>query len=84
MEKFTLGDLVQLLHDCAEQDESVGTVSESDAQLSFEDLGFDSLALFNVVARIEKRFGIRIGYDLMVAARTPNSLLDLVRERLSV
>ncbi len=82
MDTFTLGQLVRLLQECAEQDEAVGEVNESNANQSFEDLGFDSLALFNVVVRIEKQFGVRIGYDSMIAARTPNALLGLVRDRI--
>ena len=84
MSDFSLVQLLELLNESGERDESVEVVlDESRADWDFEELGFDSLALFNVVAQIEKRFSVEIGYDAITDAKTPRRLLDVIRRHLS-
>ena len=42
-------------------------IAETDAQASFLELGFDSLLLGQVATRIEKSFGVKIGFRQMLA-----------------
>lgn len=79
----TLSELLQLLRDSADQDAGVTVVAdESNSDRSFDELGFDSLAIFNVVAMIEERYAIEIGYDLVTEAKSPKALLILIQRRL--
>ena len=77
MTEFTIDDLAQLLRECGGEDESPdwdGAVADE----SFENLGYDSLVLFNVVCRIERSHGIRLSDHDAADALTPRDLLTLV------
>ncbi|MFC5741323.1 acyl carrier protein [Dyella tabacisoli] len=83
MESFRLDDLIELLKEAGEQDESATVVvSEDDADSSFEELGLDSLTLLNVVVHIEKKYSIGIGFAAVTDAKTPNELFLLVQSHL--
>lgn len=53
------------------------------ADTSFEDLGIDSLALFDTTSAIEREHGVPLTYDTFIAAKTPAQLLDVVNEALT-
>lgn len=53
------------------------------ADTSFEDLGIDSLALFDTVSAIQREHGVTLAYDTFIAAKTPAQLLRVVDEALS-
>ena len=50
------------------------------ADTSFEDLGIDSLALFDTVSAIQREHGVTLAYDTFIAAKTPAQLLRVVDE----
>jgi act minimal PKS acyl carrier protein len=81
MNNFTLADLVVMLRACAGQDESVDLDGDIRDSL-FGDLGYDSLALFNTVSRIERERGISLDDDAVAAAATPRDLLEMINSRL--
>ncbi|GAA4849872.1 acyl carrier protein [Kitasatospora terrestris] len=71
-----LADLTRLLQESAGADESIdlsGDVLDS----SFFDLGYDSLALLQVVGVIQREYGVTLPDDA-VAAETPREFLALV------
>ncbi|GIG63097.1 actinorhodin polyketide synthase acyl carrier protein [Longispora fulva] len=79
MAEFQIDDLVRALRECAGVDESVdlsGDILDS----SFEELGYDSLALFNTVSWIERERGRDLGDDVVTEARTPRMLLALINK----
>jgi len=82
MPHFAIDDLITLLRECAGEDESVDLDGANVRDLSFEELGYDSLALHNTVNRIEREFGIRLPDDVVTEAKTPRELLDEVNLRL--
>lgn len=83
MAELAIDDLVRLLRECGDQDESVQRELGGDiVDVPFEELGFDSLGVFNTTTRIEREFGIELHYDAVVDAETPGSLLKLVNDRL--
>lgn len=82
MNRLTLTDLTQLLRECAGEDESVDLDGDI-LDVSFEDLGYDSLALFNTVSRIERDYGVELGDGVVVEAKSPRDLLARVDELLS-
>jgi act minimal PKS acyl carrier protein len=58
-----------------ELDDNIGNVS-------FDELGFDSLSLFNTCVQIEEVYPVKLSLDAVLAAETPNGLLDLVNQNL--
>lgn len=82
MTRLTLNELVTLLHECAGVDESVDMTGDI-ADIGFDDLGYDSLALFNTVGRIERDYQIRLGDDVVSMAGTPAELVTLVNDALA-
>ncbi len=45
---------------------------------TFEDLGYDSIALLETAGRISREYGVVIDDDALVKATTPRSLIELV------
>jgi len=76
MSELTIHDLRQVLVECAGESEDVQAGDIED--LTFDDLGYDSLALMETVARIETAYGVRIPDERVVELRTPREVLDLV------
>lgn len=83
MAEFTIDDLTALLRECAGEDEEIDLGGDI-LDMTFEDLGYDSLALFNTVSRIEREFGIELGDDVVPEARTPRDMLDRIHSTLAV
>lgn len=75
--EVTLADLTRMLRESAGEEEGVdldGDVLDT----PFIELGYDSLALLQVIGQIQREYGIRIPDDAVVDAETPHALLDLV------
>ncbi|MCZ4607405.1 actinorhodin polyketide synthase [Streptomyces sp. WAC 01325] len=49
------------------------------ADTSFDELGYESLALMETASAIEREFGVSVPDDLLFEARTPRELAELVR-----
>lgn len=63
--------------------ESAGVPAEADmdgdiADTDFDELGYDSVALMEVAARITREYGLAIDDEALASATTPRLLLDLV------
>lgn len=72
-----LADIVALLAETGDQDDSVQaglTVQEADKSL--EELGFDSLALFNFAVMVEKEYGVHLSFNDLMSYRTITSLFE--------
>lgn len=79
--EMTLGDLASTLRQSAGQDDGV----ELDAEvldITFEELGYDSVALLETCARIELELDIRLADSTIEEARTPRTLLAAINEQL--
>lgn len=73
----TLADLTRMLRESAGEEEGVdldGDVIDT----PFMDLGYDSLALLQVIGEIQRDYGISIPDDAVVDAETPRALLALI------
>ncbi|WP_328609286.1 acyl carrier protein [Amycolatopsis sp. NBC_00345] len=79
MTEFTLKDLVEVLVECAGADEGVDLGGDI-AGVAFDELGYDSLALFNTVGRIEQRIGKALPDDVVGEVATPGDLLRAIDE----
>ncbi|WJV55335.1 acyl carrier protein [Prodigiosinella aquatilis] len=74
-----LADIVALLAETGDQDDSVQaelTVSEADKSL--EELGFDSLALFNFAILVDKKYGVHLSFDELMGYSTITSLFEAI------
>ncbi|SEF85553.1 act minimal PKS acyl carrier protein [Thermomonospora echinospora] len=76
-EELTLPDLRRILREAAGVNEGTDLDGEI-LDLDFEDLGYDSLALLETGARIEREYGVRLEDDAITSARTPRALLTVV------
>jgi minimal PKS acyl carrier protein len=81
MAEFGIETLVQLLKESAGEEEGID-FSGDIMDLEFELLGYDSLAMFNTVSRIERENGIQLPDSVVADARTPRALLDEINTRL--
>ncbi|MFI2643379.1 acyl carrier protein [Streptomyces sp. NPDC018610] len=75
----TLADLTRMLRESAGEEEGIdldGDVIDT----PFMELGYDSLALLQVIGQIQREYGISIPDDAVVDAETPGALLALINE----
>ena len=75
--KVTLADLTRMLRESAGEEEGIdldGDVIDT----PFMELGYDSLALLQVIGQIQREYGIEIPDDAVVDAETPGALLALI------
>ena len=76
--------LTDLLREYGEQDDHAGVdLTVEHSARSLQELGFDSLGVFNVAAQISGRYGVEIPYDDTVSARTVEDLLQVVNKALT-
>ncbi|MEY9862693.1 act minimal PKS acyl carrier protein [Catenulispora sp. GAS73] len=64
MRELTLDGLRTMMRSCAGVDELVDLDSDI-ADLSFEDLGYDSLALLEIQSRIQQTCGVKVPDDAL-------------------
>ncbi|MCF3175861.1 acyl carrier protein [Streptomyces sioyaensis] len=77
MATLTLDDLRRILVSCAGENDDLdlnGDILDS----AFQDLGYDSLALMETVARIQREYGVDVSDDDMAEVETPRALLESV------
>ncbi|WP_411099929.1 acyl carrier protein [Streptomyces sp. x-45] len=77
MGHLTLDQLLDILRNCAGEDESVDLTGDV-LHTSFLDLGYDSLAMLQATGRIERDLGVALPDDVVAEAETPYQLLAVV------
>lgn len=77
MRELTLDDLRTMMRSCAGVDELVDLDSDI-AGLTFEDLGYDSLALLELQSRIQQSWGVRVPDDALDFMVTPGGTVAWV------
>lgn len=77
MAQITIADIRRILVACAGDMEGVGPDTDI-AHLTFEELGYDSLALMESAAQIKQDFGVNVPDDEITEVTTPQELADLV------
>ncbi|MBE8516235.1 acyl carrier protein [Amycolatopsis sp. H6(2020)] len=78
MPELTIGDLCRVLVESAGETEGLA-VGDSAHEQTFEELGYDSLALLETAARLKQEYGIDLSDDAVLDAKTPGALLALAR-----
>jgi act minimal PKS acyl carrier protein len=74
---LTINDLLGILAQCA------GEIGDADLggeveHRTFEEIGYDSLALMETAARLKRDFGIELTDEEITTAETPFDLLKVV------
>ncbi|MDB1089579.1 acyl carrier protein [Streptomyces sp. ACA25] len=73
----TLTDLTRMLRESAGEEEGIdldGDVLDT----PFIELGYDSLALLQVIGQVQRDYALQIPDDAVVDAETPRALLDVI------
>ncbi|UGT63386.1 acyl carrier protein [Nocardia asteroides] len=78
---MTITELGRILVECAGGDE-VSELREDASEVTFEELGYDSLALIETASRIQRDYGVQIPEDLLVEVKTPRELIDIINDQL--
>lgn len=82
-QEFTIDDLKRVLRAAAGEGEGEAVSLDSDIlDVSFEELGYDSLALLETSRRIELEHGIELSDSMVTDAETPRALLAFVNKEL--
>ncbi|GGQ20608.1 act minimal PKS acyl carrier protein [Actinomadura coerulea] len=76
---ITLTDLVAVLRDCAGEDDGVDLGGDI-ADRAFTDLGYDSVAMMEVSARMVERFGLRLDEARLFELGTPAEMLRCLNQ----
>ncbi|NKY97179.1 acyl carrier protein [Nocardiopsis alborubida] len=80
--QMTINDLKTVLVKAAGEGEGAGLDGDI-ADMRFEELGYDSLALMEAGSLIEHEHGIRIDEEELAGAETPGSLLKTINAYLA-
>ncbi|WP_221350412.1 acyl carrier protein [Streptomyces beigongshangae] len=73
----TLADLTRMLRESAGEEEGVDMDGDV-LDVSFDDLGYDSLAMLQVIGQVQREYGIRLPDEAAADADTPRALLALI------
>ena len=80
MSEFTMDDLRRVMQEAAGENRHLeGDVLDQ----PFAELGYDSLALLEAAARVERSSGVQIGDDDIADVSTPRDFIQLVNDRLA-
>lgn len=82
MTAFGLQELTELMQENGDRGPSATPLDGDIADVPFEELGFDSLALFNTCIQIENVYPVKLSLDEVLAAETPAGLVDLVNQQI--
>lgn len=77
---MTLDDFRRILIDCAGETET--ELNDALLDMTFDDIGYDSLALMESAARIRQQFGVTIPEDTIHDLETPRQVLAFVNDAL--
>jgi act minimal PKS acyl carrier protein len=82
MSEFTLDDLREIMRISVGVEEGVD-LDGPIAELEFTELGYDSLALAEVVSQVSRRYDVVIGEDEAFELTTPGAVVAVVNDRLA-
>ncbi len=76
---FTVDDLARILREGAGED---GGLDESTVDISFDELGLESLALLEATVLIGQQFGVDLDDSVLTDVNTPKALIQTVNDHL--
>lgn len=81
MTQLTLDDLRKLMREAAGD---AGYLDGDILDVGFNELGYDSLALLEAAARVERQYRVKIGDDAVANIVSPRDFLELVNMQLAI
>jgi acyl carrier protein len=81
--EFSLAALKQILESCSGALEDTDWNDANFTQLTFDEIGYDSIALLEMAARVQQAYGVHIPDEAISELKTPEIVLDYVNELLS-
>lgn len=82
MGQFTIEDLQRIMRESAGEDE--GANLDGDVlDRTFNDLGYDSLAVLETASRVERTFAISLPEEELADVQTPRDFVAFVNTRLT-
>lgn len=82
-QQFTFDDLRRILVASAGATEELD-VGQDAVDVTFEELGYDSLAVLETASHIQREFGINLNESDVLEARTPRELIAMANTHLAV
>ncbi|MFD9904243.1 acyl carrier protein [Streptomyces sp. NPDC059063] len=82
MAEVTIDDLKRILREAAGADEELGRDGNV-LDTTFDELGYDSLALLETSSRIQREFDVEIDDETLADVETPRDLLGVINGRLT-
>jgi act minimal PKS acyl carrier protein len=79
MQEFTLGHLNRIMREVGGEDDLNGETADT----TFSDLGFDSLAVLEIAARIAQDFMLVLSDDAADQLETPSNAVTVVNSLLA-
>ncbi|MFJ4907034.1 acyl carrier protein [Streptomyces sp. NPDC093249] len=83
MSELTLPVLIDIMRECAGEDEAVAAEGGDVGDVELEYLGYDSLALMEAASRVKREFGAELPDDALAEIRTLNQFVTAVNETLA-
>ncbi|MER5265424.1 acyl carrier protein [Actinosynnema sp. NPDC002837] len=77
---MNIDTLTAVLREVAGEDETFDLATHVDPDTSFDDIGFDSIALLEVLNVLKREHGVQLDDDVLEHAKTPAALLDVIEE----
>jgi minimal PKS acyl carrier protein len=75
MPQLTLQGLQDIMRECAGEEESAKPFDQA-ADESFDDLGYDSIALLETQSRVSQDYGVEISEEDLADLTTPREFVD--------
>ncbi|MEV4254949.1 acyl carrier protein [Spirillospora sp. NPDC049652] len=82
MARFTVDDVRRILRECAGEPDAIDLDTDIGA-VSFEEMGYDSLAVLELASRIQQEFTVSIPDELVTDLPTPEAVVGYVTPRLA-
>jgi len=83
MSELSLQDLKILMRGCAGVDDEVDLDGDI-GDMEFADLGYDSLAVMEIQARIQQEYGVAIPESMLDDLTTPTATIKYVNEQVNL
>ena len=83
MRELTLNDLRKILEESSGEAEDFDWDRADTLDTPFDEIGYDSLALLEVTARVQQEFKVRIPDEAVHEMKTPREALAYLNGRLS-
>lgn len=83
MSELTLPVLIDIMRECAGEDEEVAAEGEGIGDIELERLGYDSLAMMEAAGRVKRQFHAELSDSALADIRTLNQFVAAVNATLA-